>query len=151
MLLKFLINHHFSGFSQVFLVDAHEMCNKSFEVEDLLAAKLHSVLVQTGEAQNLCFDVDVAILAQDLNETLEDDVRWNALRKELVKTISDLLEALRCLLEQNLVCCFVKEALPVDLRHILSLREWILLDLAGFQHQNSSTEITIGLLGYLHR
>lgn len=107
MLPQFLFHHHISGFGQVLLVNAHEMCDERFEVEDLLAAKLHSVLVKTSKAQNLCFDVDVAISAQDLNEPLEDDIRWNALRKQLVKPISDLLEALWCLLEQNLVCCLV--------------------------------------------
>lgn len=116
-------------------------------MKDLLAAELHPELVQAREAQNLRFDVDVAAFRENLHETFEDDVGRNSLRQQLVKSIASLFQALRRLLEQNLVGCFVEEALPVDLRDFLCLRERIFLDFAGFEHENRAAEIAIGFVG----
>lgn len=60
------------------------MRDERFEVEDLLAAQLHAVLVKAGEAEDLGLDVDVAVFDKELDEAFEDDVGRDALRQKLV-------------------------------------------------------------------
>lgn len=139
--------HQLSSLRHVFLVGAHKMRDEGFEMEDLFTAKLHSEFVQACEAQDLSFDVDVAAFRENLNETFENDIGRDSLGKQLVETITSLFEALRCLFKKDLVGSFFEEALPVDLRDILSLRERIFLNFARFKHENGAAEVSIGLVG----
>lgn len=100
------IHEHFGSLRHVFLVGAHKMCNECFQVKYLLASKLHSELIQASEAQSFRLYVDVAAFREDLNEAFEDDVWGNSLRQELIQSITNLFQPLRCLLKKNLVCCF---------------------------------------------
>lgn len=123
------------------------MRDERFEVEDLLAAELHSELVQAGEAENFSFDVDVAAFCENLHETLENHIGWDSLRQQLIKPVTNLLKTLRRLFEEDLVSCFVEESLPVDFGDFLCLGEWIFLNFASFEHQNSAAKVSLGLVG----
>lgn len=114
---------------------------------DLFAAHLHSKLVEACVAVDLRLQVDVASLCEHLNQDLEDDIGGDALREQLINSISHFLKLLRRLLSDDLISSLVEELLPVYLRHFLGFGERILLDFAGFQHEDGSSQISLRLFG----
>lgn len=52
MFSEFIHGHHFV---HEFLVDCHEIGNECFQMENMLAALLHSMFVNTGKFDRFCF------------------------------------------------------------------------------------------------
>lgn len=119
-------------------------------MENLLAAKLHAILVQTRKTQHLSLDINIAILRENLHESLEDDIGWNSLREKLVESITNLFETSWRLLADDEIASFIEESLPVDFGYTLILRERILLDFAGFKHENCASKISFRLFCDAH-
>lgn len=113
----------------------------------MLAALLHPVLVQGGVPDRLRLERHVAVLDEILHQTLEDDVRRNALAQQLVQAVTDLAQPCRRLLRDDHRSGLAQVHLPVHVANILVGGERIALHFARLQQENRPPEVAVRLLG----
>lgn len=140
-----IVRHHHVGHE--LLVDGHELGDERLNVENVLVALLHAMLVDGRKGDGARLDRHVAVAHQILDQTLEDQFGRNALRQQIVQAFAHLLQSGRRLFEQDLVGGFAQIDLPVEVGNLLGNGEWVLLHFAGFQHEDGAPEIALRFLG----
>ena len=65
--------------------------------------------------------------------------------QKFIETSSDFLKLFGALLLNDVLSSVFEINFPIEILDDLITLEWILLNLAGFQHKNSSSQVSLGL------